>query len=96
MPCAALPASPAALLSRGAHATLTGGPLPALLQAGVAASQKNRWLEIPLSEPLGASLQGKWLVEFPTLHVAAPGEEGRFPVASSAEPEAPPPENRWL
>lgn len=65
-------------------------------QAGVAASQKNRWLEVPLTQPLGTSLQEKWLVEFPTLHVAAPGEEGRFPLASSAEPEAPPPENRWL
>lgn len=62
----------------------------------MAASQKNRWLEVALSEPLGKALSGKWLVEFPTLHVAAPGEEGRFPLAESAEPEAPPEANRWL
>lgn len=65
-------------------------------KVGVPPSTAARWLELPPTQSLRTSLAGKWLFEFPTLHVALPGREGEYPLASSAAPEAPPEANVWL
>ena len=67
-----------------------------LEKVGLPPSTAARWLELPPSQPLRTSLAGKWLFEFPTLHVCLPGREGEFPLAASASPEAPPEANVWL
>ena len=53
---------------------MLSGALPgAAVQAGVAAAERCRWLELDGTVPLHEALRSKWIVEFPTVHVALPG-----------------------
>jgi len=67
-------------------------------KVGIPSATAARWLELPPAQTLRLSLAGKWLLEFPTVHVALRGgaRESAFLLAASEAPEAPPPENRWL
>lgn len=67
-------------------------------KVGVAAAATHRWLELSTADGacLKAQLAGKWVVEYPTIHVATPQQALAFPLAASATPDTAPPENRWL
>ena len=67
-----------------------------LEKVGVPASTRERWVELDGVHSLKAALAGKWLLEFPTLHVALPAEAPLFPLAQHALPEAPPAGNVWI
>jgi len=70
-----------------------------LEKLGVPASQTARWLELAGCETLGKALGGKWLLEFPTLHVACGDQAASLAerLAADARPEAPPAEAaKWL
>jgi len=67
-----------------------------LEKVGVPASTRERWVELDTAHTLMAALAGKWLLEFPTLHVALPEEALLFPLAQHALPEAPPAGNVWI
>jgi hypothetical protein len=67
-----------------------------LEKVGVPAAATARWLPMQLGVPLRQQLAGKWLCEYPTIHVALPAQRQLFPLADGAAPEPPPPGNRWI
>ncbi len=67
-----------------------------LEKVGVPAASAARWTRLDGDAPLRTALAGKWLLEFPTLHVALPAECAAYPLAASDAPEGPPPGNAWI